>query len=125
MNRTAAGVVTVALVRRSTANTIGTLNSINPIAHDSSSPGNTVNQLGCYTANPATGTFAGTIREGQLGAPTPTGYPIDKLEWTFGDRYQTQPLTLRGITQLACLNIPGAPAIAGAQASVAVEWMEF
>jgi hypothetical protein len=106
----------VALIR-STANTLGTSLQLTPTPHDPTDA-TTAATAFSYTANPTTGTLAGSIRSARLPLPlNTTGNMAPVVGWDFGaqNRQATQEVVLRGVNSVFALNgggttLPGASA---------------
>lgn len=126
---TAAGAATLALVKRSTADTAGT--QVTPSASlggqtvplDSSAAAATATVKG-YTANPTTGTLVGLIRSAQVNlSPPATGNGAALLHWQFALDNQQSP-TLRGVAQQIAVNGLGASFPAGSAVGCSLTWIE-
>lgn len=114
----------IALVKRSTANTGGTVGSTpTPVPLDSSN-GAVTAVLVDYTANPTTGTTVGTVRQERITFNTAATSSVntDRIVWEFGTR-NTQALVLRGTAQQACVNF-GGNSVTGGVLTYTVEWTE-
>ncbi len=111
---TTAAAVQVALLVRSTANTIGTSTAPTLVPHDSNSAAATA-VVKAYTANPTTGSLVGNIRTDYvfLAAPATATVGPDKIFLDFGIR-PSQALVLRGITQVLAINLNGVTVTGGA-----------
>ena len=121
---TAAARANVALVKRSTANSAGTSTAPTVVPHDSANSAGTATIL-AYTANPTTGTLVGIVRDARLAtaeAATNATAP-STVVFRFGDDF-SQPLVLRGITQVLAVNGNGASFAAGTSLSCWVSWSE-
>lgn len=120
--QTTAAYQTILLVRRSTANTVGTSAAVTATTSDSNNPAATATLLS-YTANPTTGTLVGNIRAAKQFVPaalTVAGNPI--LAWDFGNR-PAQAEVLRGTSQVIAINLNGA-GVTGNSFNISVEWTE-
>ena len=112
--------LTVAAIKRSTANVGGTSAVVANVSHDSLDAAGTA-VARSYTANPTTlGTAVGTVR-GDATSVAANGI-LNILEWIFND-VTSKPLVLRGVAENFCINFGGA-SITGPVASVSVEWSE-
>jgi len=121
--QTTAGINTFFLVKRSTANSGGTSASVTAVPLDSTNPAATATVLS-YTANPAAlGTAVGNVRASKLITPAPASLQNPEWIWEF-DLLNTQPVTLRGTTQVLALNFNGAALPAGLNVNVAFHWTE-
>lgn len=74
-----------------------------------------------YTANPTTGSLVGNVSIDKASITTATGAPQALID-DFGTR-ETQPLILRGTSQVAAINLNGAT-VAGISCDVEIEWTE-
>ena len=120
--QTTASQVTIVLLRRSTANTVGTSTAQAAVAYDSNNAAATATAL-AYTANPTTGTLLGNVLTSRVFVPgAATAGDAQGLMQLFGDVGQ-QYLTLRGIAQVFALNLAGV-SVVGGLANVTVEWTE-
>ena len=115
------------LVMRSTLNTGGTSSTLTAAPLDPNNAAATATVV-IYTVNPASlGNLVGVVKSYvaiQNGTPLTTVPPGPALgfveEW--GTVRATQPLTLRGTTQEACLNLGAATSLTTVM--VTVEWYE-
>ena len=110
--------ITINLIKRSSANTGGTLVNDLEVPYDSLSPAATAN-VAHYTANPsALGTSLGTVRS------TTTSIQQSGLAeiiiWDFKDE---RPLILRGTSEILTVNF-GGTTVTGPIFSITVEWAE-
>lgn len=117
---TAAVASDVILLKRSTADTAGTSSPVTAVPLDSNSAAGTCTVL-AYTANPTTGSLVGNVSIDKSAISTATGAPQALID-DFGIR-QTQPLILRGVAQVAAVNLNGAT-LAGLSCDIEVEWTE-
>lgn len=117
---TAAAASDVILLKRSTADTAGTSSPVTAVPLDANSAAGTCTAL-AYTANPTTGSLVGSVSIDKAAISTATGAPQALID-DFGIR-QTQPLILRGIAQVAAVNLNGAT-LAGLSCDIEVEWTE-
>lgn len=119
----------VLLLKRSTANTLGTsTGSPTPVPHDSADAVATATVL-AYTAVPTTGTLVGTAIRNQklmlaLATDTSSDFPpMDRIVWEFGNR-PSKGLVLRGIGEVLAINLNAATPTATASFDIAIEWTE-
>ncbi len=117
---TAAAVIAVFLVKRSTANSAGTSTAPVVVPLDSTSAAGTATVL-AYTANPTVGTLVGNIRSEKLLVSTVTTSG-ETLLINFGNIIGS-PIVLRGITQVLAFNL-NAVTLAGGSVNCFVEWTE-
>jgi hypothetical protein len=119
---TAATTADAIIVKRSTADTLGTSTAPALVPLDSSSVAATATALG-YTANPTTGTLVGNVASQKIVLTTAAAasqmYPILQ----YWPNNITQGLTLRGTAECAYLNW-NAQTIAGNSINVDAEWIE-
>ena len=120
---TAGGIKTVALIKRSTADTGGTAVALTAIPLDSANAAATA-VVNSYTANPTLGSTVGNISTIVLGqAAVTTVTPIDNVEWRFGVQ-NGQAGVLRGTGQGFVINLLGAATQSGENGYFEVEWTE-
>jgi len=126
---TADGTSSVALIKRSTADTLGT--PITPSATaggqlvplDSANAAATATVV-AYSANPTTGTAVGIVAGGRLRTSVAaTSAAGGQLVFDFSST-NDQALTLRGVAQQLALSGLGSSLVAGAVLTVTVEWLE-
>lgn len=121
---TSATVATLDIVKRSTANTVGTPTTITNVASDSANAASTATVLS-YAGVPTTGTLVGAIRSFKVFLPPPSGGTANSPSAPLiGPQDFTQSVTLRGTGEVLAFNIKGVT-IAGASFSASVEWIEF
>jgi hypothetical protein len=120
------GYTDILLVKRSTANTVGTSTAPTIVSNDSNNPAGTA-VVRAYTANPTLGTAVGTMRSNKILINTPvpsnaqtagTQWPVD---WTFGELGQS--IVLRGVAQVLAVNLNGVT-LAGSSFDIAIEFTE-
>jgi hypothetical protein len=113
--------VQVDMIRRSTTNTGGTLNSVTPAKLDTVDPAPTA-LFNYYTANPSgLGTSLGTLRTVTFGAVSSTSASITpSQEYTFGE-LNSKPLVLRGSGDFLAFNSAQG---ASYNMRLSVEWTE-
>ena len=116
----------IVLLKRSTANTGGTSTAPVAVSYDSNNAAATA-VVTAYTANPtALGTLVGNMRSYKYPLDAnPTGtsaVPSTPVEWMFGDK-GGQAITLRGATQLFCVNLNSVTST-GDSLDIFVEWTE-
>lgn len=118
---TAIGKVPIDLVKRSTANTLGTSSAVTRVPHDSNNAAATATVL-AYTSPPVTGTLVGSLSSVKLSEPAAgdanLSFPIT-ISHMSGD----QPYTLRGVSQVLAINRGGVTNV-GESLTIAVEWTE-
>lgn len=115
------GLLTVSLIKRSTANTGGTTTTLTNVPHDSSSSAGTA-VVKNYTVNPTLlGTAVGTVRATRTGAFN-SGMAPSSLIWDFATR-PSEAVVLRGTSEFLCLNL-GTVSITGSVATFSIEWTE-
>ena len=120
--QTTAAQVAVVLLRRSTANTVGTSTAPTATAYDSTNVAATATAL-AYTANPTTGTLAGNLFTQRVFVPgAATASDAQGLMLSYGD-FGQQGLVLRGIAQVFAVNLAGV-SVVGGSANVSIEWNE-
>ena len=125
---TAAGSGTIAVVKRSTADTGGT--ALTPSAtvggqlvpHDSSSPAATATS-NAYSANPTTGTLVGIVRSDKINLAPANAGGTSVLAWTFAAD-NVQSVTLRGTAQSIALSGLGTALPAGTVLTCDISWIE-
>jgi hypothetical protein len=118
-------------VKRSTANTGGTLTNPTAVKYDSADAAATA-VIDLYTAAPTTGDSAGTLRAAESVSAVATVAPaITSLYGITAALVATpntisfvKPVTLRGVNEALYLNWGGAAIPAGFSAAWAVEWTE-
>jgi len=117
--QTTAGLVAISLLRRSTANTVGT--STVPVAakHDSSDAA-TLAAAKAYTANPTVGTAAGVVRTVRVPIGVVTG-AVPPTVIDFGS--SGKPVTLTSETESLALNLGGVT-VDGGSLDISVEYTE-
>ena len=120
--QTTSGLVSVLMLKRSTANTAGTPAASPAVPHDSNNAAATATVVS-YTANPTIGTLVGNIRSDKFLVTTPTATSTQPgLLYDFGNR-PGQAIVLRGVNQVFALNLNGVT-VTGGSFSYAVEWTE-
>lgn len=117
---TAAAVIAVFLVKRSTANTVGTSTAPTVVPLDSTSAAGTAT-VRAYTANPTVGTLVGNIRSEKLLVSTTTSAG-ETLLINFGNILGS-PIVLRGIAEVLAFNL-NAVTLVGGSVNCFVEWTE-
>jgi hypothetical protein len=121
---TAAASVDMYLLKRTTANTGGTVSAVTGVAYDSVdlAPSATVQ---VYTANPSALGTGQIIRiDGYaLPAASTTGYPFNPIVWDFGTRNAKCP-TLRGVGESLVFNWGGQAINTGLDIWIDIEWTE-
>lgn len=122
---TAAATHVIVALKRSTANSGGTSAALTEVPHDSSMSAATATGLS-YTANPTTGTLVGNVGAQMLTtseAASLTGN-AGLVRFQFGEDGWTQPLVLRGTSQVFALNGAGASFASGTALTCWVTWSE-
>lgn len=117
---TVAAASDVIILKRSTADTAGTSGAVTAVPLDSNSAAGSCTVLS-YTANPTTGSLVGNVSIDKAAISTATGAPQSLID-DFGIR-ETQPLILRGTSQVAAVNLNGAT-LAGLSCDIEIEWTE-
>lgn len=112
--------INVIYLRRSTANTGGTLVSLAAIRMDTTSPAATATGL-AYTTNPTVGTLVGNIRTRKVSVAAASGNS-DEMIIDFGTR-NGQALVLRGINEVFAINL-NSVTVAGSAFNISIEWTE-
>ncbi len=112
----------VAIIKRSTANTAGTGETLVNVPLDSLNAASTA-VVEAYTANPTVGTAVGTIADPQFsfGTLTTAGAQAFPSHLLFGQL--GSPIVLRGIAQAVTVNL-NAQSLSGIVASCTFEWTE-
>lgn len=119
---TTAGQMPVALVRRSAANTAGTLTNPAAVKHDINDAAATA-VVALYTANATgLGTAVGNVGAKRLFLNLSTGQE-DQAVWDFSTR-QDKALVLRGVSDILAINLGGAAVPAGGVLDFEIEWEE-
>lgn len=118
-----AGIINVAVVKRSTADTSGTSTNPAAVPHDSNNAAATAT-VAAYTANPTLGSIVGSaLRTAKLALPLATASGVDAVEYNFGDR-NGQGIVLRGTGQVFALNGQGSTLPGATTINVDIEWTE-
>lgn len=122
---TAAGQMTVSLLKRTVANTGGTSTAPVPTQADASANGASAVVLTQYSVNPAT-LGAGTIlRQRRLFLQLAASGAPDRIAWDFGDIARgTMSLRLNGASEWWAINMNGGAVPAGGVIDVEAEWTE-
>jgi hypothetical protein len=119
---TAAITLDVLLIKRSTADTAGTIGSTpNAVPHDSASAAATGSLIG-YTANPTLGTTTGNIDVKKINLGTPAG-GAGCIFWQWSDA-NSQALVLRSAAQQLAVNLNNVAPPAGLSLSAQWQWTE-
>lgn len=119
--QTTAGSVLFVLLKRSTANTVGTSTAPTVVSHDTTNPAGTATVL-AYTANPTIGTLVGNMFQKKVLTET-VASASDFQGWDLQLEPQIQPVVLRGIAQVFAINLNGAT-VAGGNAAITITWTE-
>lgn len=118
--QTTAGIQTVQLIKRSSADSGGTSSSMTAVPLDSNDSAAVSAPL-VYTANPTTGTAVGNIDTELIGMMAPaTATPNDIYFWRPA---MGQSVVLRGTAQQLALNL-NSTTISGASCDVNFQWIE-
>lgn len=111
----------IVLIKRSTANTLGTSTNVTPAANDSLNPLPTA-VVKAYTANPTVGTSVGLVYSVSLFIPgVATSGAGGIFSYEFGRLGQT--IVLRGVNESLAINLAGVT-IAGGSFNYTIEWTE-
>ena len=120
--QTTASQVIVMLLRRSTADTLGTSTAPAIATSDTANAAATA-VVAAYTANPTTGTLLGNVYSQRVFVPgAATATDAQGMSVVFGDVGQ-QYMTLRGVAQQFCVNLAGIT-VTGGSANISIEWTE-
>lgn len=121
---TAAGTQTFFIVKRSTANTVGTSTSPTNVPHDSNDAASTA-VVRSYTANPTPGVTVGTVDAKKIFTPAVSSVTTPYLTiFDFTRDGLDQGIVLRGTSQVLALNFAGAALPAGLNLTVNIVWVE-
>lgn len=121
---TTATVSTVNILKRSTANSVGTPTTITNVPSDSLNAAATATVVS-YAGVPTTGTLVGNIRTIKLYTPPASGGQANTpsapiiMAQTF-----SQSITLRGTGEVVAFNLGGVT-VTGGVFAVSIEWIEF
>lgn len=111
------------LIKRSTANSVGTSTTPAAVPFDSADAAATA-IVRAYTANPTLGSTVGTIRTASWEIPaTSLANQNELLLWTFGDIATGRSLVLRGTAEVAAINFEGVTAPGNAM-NFDITWSE-
>ena len=120
--QTTGGQISVIMLKRSTANTVGTFTAQTAVPNDSANIAASGTVL-AYTANPTVGTLTGNIHSDRVFLPgAATAADAQGLFYAFGDIGQ-QAIVLRGVNQVFAINLAGAT-ITGGSINANIEWQE-
>ena len=121
--QTAGGIISVLVLKRSTANSAGTSAASAAVPNDSNNAAATATVLS-YTANPTLGSVVGSaVRSGKVNIPVSTASSsMDIQEFVFGDTVG-QAIVLRGIAQVLAINL-NSVTVTGGSLSYYVVWTE-
>jgi hypothetical protein len=121
---TTATVATVNIIKRSTADTLGTPTTVTAVPNDSSNAAATA-VVTSYAGVPTTGTLVGNLKTfkvffplasgGSAGTPSAPQYSPATI---------TQPIVLRGVAETLAINLGGIT-LPGGVVAVSIEWTEF
>jgi hypothetical protein len=126
-NVTGGGTAIVLLIKRSSADTLGTSTTLTNVPYDSVMAAPTA-VVKSYTANPTLGTTVGTLRSVLCLFPSPApsnaqsavNYPADLI---FGAA-EAAPIVLHGIAEQLAVNFNGTT-LAGSSMAIDIEWTEI
>ena len=111
----------ILLIKRSAANTGGTSTTPTLVPHDSVYSAATA-VVRAYTANPSgLGAAVGDVRRDKIWIPS-TAVAPEENTWEFAPSF-TQPLVLRGTSQMLCVNLNGVSS-GGNSFAISVELVE-
>jgi hypothetical protein len=116
--QTTAGIITLQLIKRSTADTSGTSANMTAVADDSNYSA-AVSVPKTYTANPTAGTAVGNLDTVLVGCMA-TGTTSPNDIYIFRPQ---KPIILRGTAQQVCVNLNGTT-VTGGSFDVTFEWEE-
>lgn len=116
--KTSSGTVDTYMIKRSTANTGGTANTLTAVSNDSTNASATA-VARSYTANPTVGTSVGNLAAHKLYLSTANNQPII-LEENFDI---IQPFVLRGTNEVFAINLNGITQ-AGNSFAIYIQWTE-
>ena len=120
---TSAANIIANLIRRSAANTGGTVVAATAVARDTGNDAATAT-VNRYTANAsALGTAVGTIDGGRLNLAPAANGSIDRLMFQYTWQMD-QAMVLRGVSQYLALNLGGAAWPAGGVLDISMMWTE-
>lgn len=122
---TSAAAVPISIVKRSTANTGGTLTAVTAVGMDSANGGSAAGAtVQAYTANPAAlGASLGILSTARMILSTPSAsVGTAPIVFAFERMYMKMPI-LRDATESLCINYGGATA-AGNSVDVSISWTE-
>lgn len=111
----------IILLKRSTANSVGTSTTPTNVSYDSSDAAATAT-LKAYTVNPTLGTLVGNIRTVRTFLAGAASTAADIIIWPFGDR-PSKTIVLRGTSEVLALNLGGAT-VSSSIFDVWIEWTE-
>ena len=118
-NQTTASQRDILVVKRSTANSVGTFTSLTNVTHDAFNLTSTA-VVKAYTANPTLGTTLGNLRARKVFISTSTTVSdVFILE----NGKLGQSFVLRGINESLAINLNGV-ASSGLSANISIEWTE-
>ena len=112
--------INVICLRRSTANTGGSIASLAAIKMDTANAAATATASG-YTANPTVGTLVGNIRTRKVSVAAASGNS-DEMILDFGTR-NGQAVVLRGINEVFAINL-NSVTVSGSAFNISIEWTE-
>ena len=118
--QTTAAQVALIVLKRSTANTLGTSTAVTAVPYNSTNAAATATVL-AYTVSPTVGTLVGNLRARKVFVGTAAGTSDEYLS-DFGIR-NNQAIVVRGINEVLAINLAGA-AVAGGNFTLSIEWTE-
>ena len=116
----------ILILKRSTANTLGTSTNPTRVPHDSNNAAATAT-INAYTANPTLGTLVGVLRSNKfvVGAISSGGSfsaTLNILPYDFGNS-PSQAIVIRGTSQVLALNL-NAQTLVASSLDIYIEWTE-
>ena len=119
---TAAVVVDLVLIKRSTLNTLGTPTTLTAVSYDSTDIA-AVGTVVTYAANPTLGTAVGSMHAVKVGLGTPASANEQEQVWEFGGSRPSKCVVLRPGECLG-INYNGQTPGAGTLVDLHIEWTE-
>jgi hypothetical protein len=117
--QTTAGLIDVALIKRSTANSGGTCAAMTAVPNDSGFAAASSVATSC-TANPTLGSAVGNVDSKKIGVMAPATTGNDYYLWTPG---MGQTVVLRGTAQVLALNL-NSVTLTGGNCNITFQWIE-
>lgn len=113
----------VLMLKRSTANTLGTSTTLTNVPNDSNNAAGTAT-VRSYTVSPTLGTLVGNIEGELIFLPTLASSNSSSNEnITYGDD-GTQPITLRGTSEVFAVNLNGVSLLGTTVMNISINWTE-